>query len=431
MASPQISAPEQLLLELINRARLDPAGEAARQGIALNEDLAPGTLTATPRAPLAWNADLGEAAALHSEWMLATDTFSHTGTGGSQPWDRAEAAGYAFAPGVLIGENIAFAGTSGGLEAGAAIPDQHRGLFLSPGHRVNILGDFREIGLGQELGSFTQSGTTWNASLVTELFGNTPGRAFVTGVAFADRDRDGFYDIGEGQGGVRVDWLGDAGNAATSGTAGGFAAGIAAGLSGLSSFAVTANGTEMRLSLAMTGGNVKLDLVNGRTLCASASMTLGTGALDGRLLGIAGLSLSGNGGANRLEGNGGANVIRGLGGNDTLEAGRGNDRLEGGDGADRLFGGLGSDTLTGGAGNDSFVFTDLAGSTTGRDRIADLGLGDRIVIDLRGTLPAEAAWEDNHVSAVTGGWQITLDDGSSIRVGGVTLATLENALVLV
>jgi Ca2+-binding RTX toxin-like protein len=428
MASPQISAQEQLLLELMNRARLDPAGEAARHGISLNEGLAAGTLSAAARAPLAWNADLGEAAALHSAWMLAADSFSHTGSGGSQPWDRSKAAGYASGQ---IGENISFIGSSASVDASAAVVNHHTNLFLSPGHRLNILGDYREVGLGQELGAFTQGGSTWSASMVTEVFGKG-AQAHVTGVAFADRDGDRFYDIGEGQGGVRVDWLGNAGQAATTATAaGGYAAAIPGTLSGPASFAVTAGGAEMRLSLVLSGGNAKLDVVDGRVLCASASMTLGAGATDARLLGVATLTLIGNGSANRLDGNNGANTVRGLGGNDVLDGGRGNDRIEGGDGADRLQGGFGHDILTGGAGTDSFVFTDLAGSTTGRDRITDLGTGDRIVIDLIGSLPSESRWEDSHIAATSGGWRIALDDGSTITVSDATRAEVENALTLV
>ena len=41
---------EQLMLELINRARMDPAGEAARQGISLNQGLAAGTISTAPEA---------------------------------------------------------------------------------------------------------------------------------------------------------------------------------------------------------------------------------------------------------------------------------------------------------------------------------------------------------------------------------------------
>ena len=38
----EATAREQLILELMNRARMDPAGEAARFGISLNKDLAGG-----------------------------------------------------------------------------------------------------------------------------------------------------------------------------------------------------------------------------------------------------------------------------------------------------------------------------------------------------------------------------------------------------
>jgi len=49
------SPQEQYLVELINRARADPAGEASRQLIDLNEGLAPGTISAAPKQPLAVN----------------------------------------------------------------------------------------------------------------------------------------------------------------------------------------------------------------------------------------------------------------------------------------------------------------------------------------------------------------------------------------
>ena len=47
------TAQEQLVLELINRARLDPAAEAARFGIALNEGLPAGTISTAAKQPLA------------------------------------------------------------------------------------------------------------------------------------------------------------------------------------------------------------------------------------------------------------------------------------------------------------------------------------------------------------------------------------------
>jgi hypothetical protein len=55
---------------------------------------------------------------------------------------------------------------------------------------------------------------------------------------------------------------------------------------------------------------VKLDVVNGRVLASSVDLTLGTGAVDGRLLGVAGTKLTGNAAANVLEGNKGANIIK-------------------------------------------------------------------------------------------------------------------------
>jgi Ca2+-binding RTX toxin-like protein len=177
----------------------------------------------------------------------------------------------------------------------------------------------------------------------------------------------------------------------------------------------------MQASLGMTGTNMKLDLVSGRTLASSTDITLGQNALDGRLLGTAPLRLAGNELANKLEGNNGGNSLSGAAGNDTIIGGKGNDRIEGGTGDDRL---------TGDDGADSFVFVDQSGSTTGHDQITSLGSGDRIIIDLVGTLPSEATWERDHIAATTTGWRITLDDGATIDVTGWTLALLENTLTL-
>ena len=53
---------EQLLLELINRARTFPLAEAAYYGIDLNEGLAPGTISNSAKQPLAPNASLLQSA---------------------------------------------------------------------------------------------------------------------------------------------------------------------------------------------------------------------------------------------------------------------------------------------------------------------------------------------------------------------------------
>ncbi|HBY77344.1 MAG TPA: hypothetical protein DEG47_10170, partial [Cyanobacteria bacterium UBA11148] len=103
------------MLELVNRARLNPDAEVARNPYVsdLNEDLAPGTISNTAKQPLAFNFQLIDAARKHSQWMLDTDTFSHTGAGGSTPTQRMQAAGYQFTGSWASGENIAWKGTTG------------------------------------------------------------------------------------------------------------------------------------------------------------------------------------------------------------------------------------------------------------------------------------------------------------------------------
>jgi hypothetical protein len=202
---------EVYMLQLINRARLDPLGEAQRYEIDLNQGLAPGTLHEAPRPPLAPNELLVDASRTHGTWMLDTDTFSHTGAGDSQPKDRMEAAGYSFTGIWSSGENISWSGTTGTLgDLGAYAAQQHKGLFLSAGHRVNILnGTFREIGVGQVTGVFTAAGNDgiirdFNASMITQSFATSGEARFLSGVVFADANGNGFYDPGEGTGGVTV-----------------------------------------------------------------------------------------------------------------------------------------------------------------------------------------------------------------------------------
>src|SRR5215212_5945141 len=70
------TAEEQFMLELINRARATPLAEANRYKVALNEGLAPHTLTADSRQPLAFNQNLISSARSHSQWMLTAKSFS-------------------------------------------------------------------------------------------------------------------------------------------------------------------------------------------------------------------------------------------------------------------------------------------------------------------------------------------------------------------
>jgi uncharacterized protein YkwD len=89
-------------------------------------------------APLATNTALNNAALEHSRDMALHDFFSHTGSDGSQPWDRMTRAGYQWS---MAGENIA---------AGYTSPEAvMEGWMNSAGHRANILNcQYRDTGVG-------------------------------------------------------------------------------------------------------------------------------------------------------------------------------------------------------------------------------------------------------------------------------------------
>ncbi|MGR3271248.1 CAP domain-containing protein [Thalassococcus profundi] len=309
---------EQLAVELLNRARLDPAGEAARLGITDRAEVAALSLPDGPFQPLAPIAELRASGIAHSQWMLDTDTFSHTGAGGSSAGDRMAEAGYEFRGSWSWGENIAYRGSTGALNLDEAVYFLHGALFRSDGHRANILNDtFREIGVGFVVGDFRG----YNTAMETQNFATTAGRSFLTGVAFEDANGDGVYSIGEGLSGVR---FAIGGQSQTSAAAGGYATRL--DVSGRQVATVTTAASVMRVELDLTGGNVKLDVVGERLLSASADMSLlGTAPLDGRLLGIGDLALTGNGAANRLTGNAGDNRLEGGAGDDTILGGDGQD----------------------------------------------------------------------------------------------------------
>jgi uncharacterized protein YkwD len=202
------TAQEVLVVELINRARFDPTAEANRYGISLNQGITGTQITPNQKQPVALNILLTDAARTHSQWMLDNDIFSHAGVAGSEPADRVAAAGYSLAPPASVGENIAWAGTTGpSVNLTEYAYAHHAGLFDSPGHRVNILAaGFREIGVGQKQGYFLNSknNTTYLASMLTENFATSGNNYFLTGVVYSDSNGNEFYDVGEGLNGVAV-----------------------------------------------------------------------------------------------------------------------------------------------------------------------------------------------------------------------------------
>ncbi|WP_237066350.1 CAP domain-containing protein [Loktanella sp. M215] len=357
-----LTAGEQYLIELINRGRLDPLGEAARYNLDLNAGLPAGTIGTQALQVLAPNAALETAATNHSDWMVANDSFSHGGAGGSNAGDRMQSAGYVFTGTWGWRENLAWLGTTGRIDMEASIAQHHEGLYRSQSHRENTFAaEMREIGIGQVGGSFTYQGTTYNSSMVTEKFAVSGTDVFVTGVAYRDADRDDFYSIGEGRQGLQIS---GGGSSDTTAGAGGYAIRMAA--QDDVAMTVAVGGRIMgHLVVDVSDGNVKLDVVTdaqGREVAhVSSSATLLDGIRHASLLGSADLDLNGQGARNRLNGNGGDNDIRGGGGgdwihgedgNDHLFGNRGNDRLYGEDGRDLLNGHSGRDRLWGGAGDD-------------------------------------------------------------------------------
>jgi len=199
---------EQYAVEVINRARANPAAEAARLGIDLNEGLAAGTISAAAKQPLAVSPILTASARGHSQWMLNNDVFSHTGSGGSNPNDRMAAAGYKFIAPWNWAENIAWRSSKRGTMTAANIDQLQEDLFVDTpiadrGHRINMLNSaVREIGAGFLSGSFQGYS---HAGMLTTDFASTAGNAFFTGVAYQDNvTKDNFYTPGEGLAGVTV-----------------------------------------------------------------------------------------------------------------------------------------------------------------------------------------------------------------------------------
>ena len=348
-----LSAAEQYLLELINRARLDPQAEAVRYGMDLNEGLSAGEIGTQSLQVLAANPKLAAAADSHSAWMLSNDVFSHTGANNSTAADRMKEAGYSFIGSWNWRENLAWLGSTGGIDLEEAVLQHHEGLFRSPGHRVNTFTPMvSEIGVAQVEGSYTYQATTYNSSMLTEVFAKSGSAVFVTGVAYDDHDGDGFYSVGEGRAGMRV-WT--TGAEAATADAGGYNIAVSA-QEAVHLTVADDGGTLGHLAVDTSDGNVKLDLVTDEegavSYGLSGSATLIDGVLTARLLGLDDLDLAGRDGNNRLSGNEGANTMRGGAGHDRIWGQQGDDLMMGGRGRDKLRGGQGDDDIQGGAGRD-------------------------------------------------------------------------------
>ncbi len=357
------SAEEQLLLEWINRFRLDPDGEAARltgagapagvQGAltyfgvsvsALQTQLA--ALSAV--APLAWNGNLADAADGHNQAMIDADQQTHQAPGEPDLGQRATNAGYVWNG---LGENVyAFSndvayGHAGfvidwgydaeDINGGSLYPDwQTRGDGMQdpPGHRNNLISSsFTEIGIS--VVAENDPGTSVGPQLITQDFGRRAGyQAQFVGVVINDGDGDSFYDIGEGLSGVSIllQRQGGGSYTTTSWSSGGWQIAVPAGT----------------YTITFSGGGLSAPIVETATLGSVNVKVDGIGVAGGG-------STTPTAGPDTLTGTAAADTINGLDGNDTIAGGGGDDRLLGSAGGDSLNGGAGNDVLIGGSGDDT------------------------------------------------------------------------------
>lgn len=240
---------EQYMVELVNRARLDPEAEVLRLGTG---DLNEGpptlggyvyTLPAGPRQPLAISLAIEDATGDYADLMDQNDTLCHDcfGTDAAErmwlagyvpllsDFDFFDIAGYTLAYGgaqdpsctsncptwVPGRENIAFRAEwpANGMidDLLGAIDHAHEDLFNdfatpSRGHRSTLLyGEWKEIGIGIVEG-LDVGGTQDSLYIVQNFAHRSDTGPFLTGVAYDDLDQDGFYtpDAGEALGGVLI-----------------------------------------------------------------------------------------------------------------------------------------------------------------------------------------------------------------------------------
>lgn len=403
------TAREQYMLELINRARLDPKGEASRYGISLNEGVSSGnTISSASKQALAGNDALGFAAARHSDWMIDNDEFSHFENAGPfySPFDRMNNAGYSF---TTAGENIGWVGTTGTLDLTKSIADIHENLFVDAGisgrgHRLNILEeDYREIGIGHATGDFKG----YNASMITQDFGASGSTRFITGVVYDDTNGNDFFTVGEQTAGRGV-----AGGsvAESTGAGGGYELGFTSAGSRTITFDLEA--ADITVTVALGERNAKVDVVNGDEIWTDTTLVSNSLAIRQlHALGNQKLNLTGSDAKEKIYGNDAANTLVGNGAKDTI-------RGEGG--KDFIVGGIGKDALTGGDGKDKFVFQFASDSTpTKFDTIKDFGDSGSDRIDMRAVFAGTLTYRDE--ARINGANQVNVTKSGSDVIVHVNL----------
>ena len=286
-ADDEPSASAVHFVECVNRARANPAGEASRYGIALNEGVpASKNISTTAKPPLAFNVKLVSAARAHAEDMALRDYFSHYTQGtNAAPSDRCQAAGYT----AYSGENLAVNASTAALSVnGATAAMHHEMLFVDTdypdrGHRTNMMSTtHREVGVYLALGTSTMGGRTYPYAVYSACdFGSASGGTYLCGVVYDDANGDAFYDVGEGLSNARLTLV-ETGATVAAWSSGAYSLPVT-GLSGTYTLRLSFSNSSLSADKAVTlaGSNVKCDFrkseLGGAVADAAITMELNNG----------------------------------------------------------------------------------------------------------------------------------------------------------
>lgn len=376
---------EQLALQMVNRARLDPQAEMAllfdsddaeiESAISFFETVEAAAVdqvkSTASTAPLAWNPFLADSADVHNALMIAEDTQSHNLPGEPSLGGRIQDAGY---NPVLVGESIySYARNVLYAHAGFYIdwgygPD---GIQDPAGHRLAMLDpEFTEVGIAFTANNGIKTGpfvTTHHYGRPFEGQDQLPNPILV-GVAMDDRDGDAFYDIGEGIGGVTVTAVNQlSGDVFTTTTwaSGGYSLKVEPDATYAVSFSGASFGQDQSFVVSVRSHNVARDAIAvfSQVATGATGPTSGDDTIEAQSFGETISLLGGDDaylgseGDDFVDGDAGNDVILGRGGNDALFGGIGDDILTGGEGNDLLSGGTGVDTVRYNVEFDAFSFS--------------------------------------------------------------------------
>jgi uncharacterized protein YkwD len=241
------NAAEQAFLEQLNDARANPAAYGAKIGVDLSG--------VAPSPPLAFDADLIEAARLHSQDMNDNNYFAHNTPQGVTPAQRVAATGYA---GGLVAECIDAgdpdaASALAGLITDAGNPTLgHRQILLSMDPSLQVQ---TQVGVGWVPGG---SEAAYSDYWTIDDAQPTDVVPELTGAVYIDGNGDGHYDEGDGVPNAQITIAG-VGTFAAYNT-GGFDIPLSPG-----TYTVTASAPELSVpitkSVTIGSTNVKLDFV--------------------------------------------------------------------------------------------------------------------------------------------------------------------------